>query len=81
MKAKFPYQWPWALDLLYRQYNAHKTQRLLAAQTPYFDELGLSIEMRLFGDVGYLTFDPSNLEAILSTHFEGSMPVPKPCLL
>ena len=70
MGAKFPYQWPWALDLLYTQYQVNKTQKLLAAQTPFFDKLGPNIEPRLFGDVGFLTFDPKNLEAILSTNFE-----------
>ena len=74
MGAKLPYQWPFALDLLKRQYDANKTQRLLAFQTPYFDKLGPNIELRLFGAVGYLTFDPKNLEAILSTKFEGLLP-------
>ncbi|KAG7008903.1 hypothetical protein G7Y79_00004g014870 [Physcia stellaris] len=59
-----------SLDLLYRQYQVNKTKRLLAFQTPYFDDLGPSIEWRLFGDVGFLTFDPRNVEAILSTNFE-----------
>lgn len=74
MGSKFPYKWPFALDLLKRQYDANKTQRLLAFQTPYFDRLGPNIELRLFGEVGYLTFDPENLEAILSTNFEGLLP-------
>lgn len=71
MRSVFPYKWPLALDLLYRQYQVNKTKRLLAFQTPYFDNLGPSIEWRLFGDVGFLTFDPRNVEAILSTNFEG----------
>lgn len=71
MGTEFPYKWPWALDLLYTQYQVNKTQKLLAAQTPYFDKLGPNIELRLFGDVGFLTFDPKNIEAILSTNFEG----------
>lgn len=72
MRVVFPYKWPWALDLLYQQYKVNKRQRLLAAQTPFFDELGPNIEMRLFGDVGYLTFDPRNIEAVVSTNFEGT---------
>ena len=74
MRSIFPYKWPFALDLLYRQYQVNKTQRLLAFQTPFFDELGPSIEFRLFGDVGFLTFDQKNLEAILSTNFDGLLP-------
>ncbi|KAL8731008.1 MAG: hypothetical protein Q9166_003659 [cf. Caloplaca sp. 2 TL-2023] len=69
-RSLFPYKWPFALDLLYRQYQINKTKRLLAAQKPFFDDLGSTIELRLFGDVGFLTFDPDNIEAILSTHFE-----------
>ena len=71
MRSFFPYKWPLALDLLYRQYQVNKTKRLLAFQTPFFDDLGPSIEWRLIGDVGFLTFDPRNVEAILSTNFEG----------
>ncbi len=71
MAKKFPYKWPLALDLLKRQYDANKVKRLLESQTPYFDEFGPNIEFTLFGGKGYLTFDPKNLEAILSTHFEG----------
>ena len=74
MRSIFPYKWPFALDLLYRQYQVNKTQRLLAFQTSFFDKLGPSIEFRLFGDVGFITFDPKNLEAILSTNFEGLLP-------
>ena len=70
----FPYKWPFALDLLYRQYQVNKTQRLLAFQTQFFDKLGPTIEFRLFGDVGFFTFDPKNVEAILSTNFEGMAP-------
>ena len=71
MKAKIPYNWPLALDLLKLQYDANKAKRLLSAQTPFFTELGPNVEYTLFGDTGFLTFDPENLEAIFSTHFEG----------
>ncbi len=63
--------WPFVLDLLKRQYDANKVKRLLAFQAPYFDEFGPNIEFTLFGGKGCLTFDPKNLEAILSTLFEG----------
>lgn len=71
MKSKFPYKWPLALDLLKQQYDANKAKRLLSAQKPFFNEFGPNIEYTLLGDTGFLTFDPENLEAIFSTHFEG----------
>ena len=38
----------------------------------FFDRPGTTIEFHLFGDVGFLTFDPNNLESILATNFEGT---------
>ncbi|KAL8993141.1 MAG: hypothetical protein Q9169_006573 [Polycauliona sp. 2 TL-2023] len=69
-RSVFPYKWPFALDLLYRQYHVNKTRKLLAFQSSFFDRLGPTIEMHLFGDVGFLTFDPANVESILATNFE-----------
>ena len=71
MNAKIPYKWPLALDLLKRQYDANQKKILLSAQTPFFDELGPNVEYTLFGTSGFLTFDPENLEAVLSSCFEG----------
>lgn len=80
MNAKVPYKWPLAVDLLKRQYDANKRKHLLFSQTPLFDELGPNIEFMLLGSPGFVTFDPENLEAILSTHFEGLsvIPIPSP---
>ncbi|KAI4273861.1 MAG: hypothetical protein L6R38_006239, partial [Xanthoria sp. 2 TBL-2021] len=66
----FPYRWPFALDLLYRQYQVNKTKKLLAFQSSFFGRLGPTVEFHLFGDVGFLTFDPNNVESILATNFE-----------
>ena len=73
MRAKFPYKWPLALDLLKQQYDANKAKRLLSTQASLYTyyELGPNIEYTLLGATGFLTFDPENLEAIFSTHFEG----------
>ena len=71
MKAKIPYKWPLALDLLKQQYDANKRKILLCSQTPFFDKLGPNVEYTLVGTSGFLTFDPENLEAVLSTNFEG----------
>ncbi|KAL8672998.1 MAG: hypothetical protein Q9168_002559 [Polycauliona sp. 1 TL-2023] len=69
-RSVFPYRWPFALDLLFRQYQVNKTRKLLAFQSCFFDRLGSTIEFHLFGDVGFLTFDPINVESILATNFE-----------
>lgn len=65
-----PYKWPFALDILKRQYDALPSQRLLAFQSQYFNRLGLKMKLMLFGQAGYMTTDPKNIEAILSTRFE-----------
>ncbi|KAL8757102.1 MAG: hypothetical protein Q9199_002464 [Rusavskia elegans] len=51
-------------------YQVNKTKKLLAFQSSFFDRLGPTIEFHLFGDVGFLTFDPNNVESILATNFE-----------
>lgn len=74
METKLPYKWPLALDVLKRQYDAIPSQRVLAFQSDFFDKIGQNMELRLFGQVGYMTLDPKNIEAILSTRFEGKEP-------
>lgn len=71
MKVKLPYKWPLALDVLKRQYDALPDQRLLAFQSQYFIKHGANMELKLFGAVGYMTIDPKNVEALLSSRFEG----------
>jgi hypothetical protein len=74
METMMPYKWPFALDVLKRQYDALPSQRLLAFQSQFFDRLGPNMKIMLFGQAGYMTMDPRNIEAILSTRFEGSSP-------
>jgi hypothetical protein len=71
METVLPYKWPLSLDILKRQYNALPSQRLLAFQTQYFDRMGANMKLMLFGRVSYITTDPKNIEALLSTQFEG----------
>lgn len=71
MQTWIPYKWPLALDILKRQYDASSEQQLLLFQSQYFDKLGPNMTFKLFGNQGYLTADPKNVEAILSTNFEG----------
>ncbi|KAI9795453.1 MAG: hypothetical protein M1835_005787 [Candelina submexicana] len=69
METKLPYKWPLALDILKRQYDALPSQRLLAFQSQYLEKMP-NMELHLFGQVGYMTTDPRNIESILSTRFE-----------
>ncbi|MCJ1462095.1 hypothetical protein MMC07_000695 [Pseudocyphellaria aurata] len=71
METKFPHKWPLALDVLKRQYDANSERHLMAFQSKFFDKLGPNMELKLFGAVGYMTIEPKNVEAILSTKFEG----------
>ncbi|KAL2699682.1 hypothetical protein AAEP93_009657 [Penicillium crustosum] len=70
METWIPYKWPLALDILKRQYDALPDQRLLLFQSQYFDKIGPNMTFKLFGNQGYLTADPKNVESILSTNFE-----------
>jgi hypothetical protein len=72
MEAALPYRWPLALDILKKQYDALPSKRLLAFQSQYFDKIGPNMRIGLFGLEGYLTTDPKNVEAILSTRFGGT---------
>lgn len=69
METVLPYKWPLALDILKRQYEALPDQRLLALQSPYMEKMP-NMKLHLLGNVGYMTTDPKNVEAILQTNFE-----------
>ena len=71
MKAEIPYKWPLSLDLVKQTWDANTDQRLLAFYSQFFDKLGPNLEQKLLGGIGYVTIDPENVEALLSTRFEG----------
>ena len=71
MKTKVPYKWPFALDLLKRQYDANSDKRLMKFQSQYFDKLVANFEINLFGNSGYISTDPRTVETLLATNFEG----------
>ena len=73
MASRYPCKWPLGLDVLSAQFRAIAEKRLLAFQQPYVDSLGPNLELKILGTVGYTTFDPENVEAMLSTRFEGSV--------
>jgi len=71
MKRKIPYSWPFAIDLLKRQYDANSDKRLMRFRSQYFDSLGANFEINLLGNSGYVSTDPKNVEILLSTRFKG----------
>lgn len=74
-KRRLPYKWPLALDVFWRQYDALMAGNILAFQAEYFNkkQVGHTFEPKLLGRVGYFTTDPQNLEAMLSTNFQGEL--------
>ena len=71
MKSRFLIKWPLGLDVLYKQWLANADKRLLAYQQPFLDQLGPNLEIKIMGSIGYTTYDPSNVEAVLSSRFDG----------
>ena len=59
--------------MLRAQLAAIADNRLFAYQQPFIDKLGPNFMIKMLGAMGYTTIDPMNLEAMLSTRFEGSL--------
>jgi hypothetical protein len=59
--------------VLSAQYSANAENCLLPFQQPYHDDLGPNLELTILGTVEYTTFDPKNVEAILSSQVEGAL--------
>ena len=57
--------------MLRAQLAAIAENRLFKYQQPFIDDLGPNFMIKMLGATGYTTIDPKNLEAILSTRFEG----------
>ncbi|KAL8978269.1 MAG: hypothetical protein Q9205_006108 [Flavoplaca limonia] len=70
MKSRFPIKWPLGLDVLHKQWLANADKRLLAYQQPFLDQLGPNLEIKIMGSIGYTTYDPPNVEAVLSSRFD-----------
>ena len=70
IETKFPHKGPFALDGRKRQFEANSDQHLMAFQSKYFDKDRSSMELNLFSAVGYMTMEPKNVDAILSTRLE-----------
>jgi hypothetical protein len=55
-------------------FRAGREKKLLAFFTKHFDQLSPTAEVKILGGIGYVTQDPENIEALLSTHFQGKTP-------
>ena len=66
------YKWPLALDIVKRGFKAGRQKKLLSLFTEYFDQLGPTVELTILGGTGFATMDPENVEAVLSTRFDGT---------
>ncbi|KAL5316574.1 hypothetical protein ACEPPN_015623 [Leptodophora sp. 'Broadleaf-Isolate-01'] len=51
-------------------FRAGRDKKLLAFFTEQFDQLSPTAEVKILGGIGYVTQDPENIEALLSTQFE-----------
>lgn len=69
---QLPVKWPLGINMLRAQLAAISENRLFAYQQPFIDDLGPNFQIKLLGAIGYTTIDPKNLEAMLSTRFEGT---------
>lgn len=68
VQATLPYQWPFALDLLKKQYDALPQGHLLEFQSKYMDTAP-TIRIDILGE-GYILTDPANIDTIVNTRFE-----------
>lgn len=73
MEVQFPVKWPLGIDVLRAQMVAIAENRLFAYQQPFIDDLGPNFMIKMLGAMVYTTIDPKNLEAMLSTRFEGTL--------
>ena len=71
LPLRLPYSWPLGLDVLIKVVKADRNGTLLHLFVNEVERLAYTIEKVLLGDRSIDTFEPQNLEAILSTQFRG----------
>lgn len=70
------YDWPLALDLVKQGFKAGRQEKSLALFTEKLG--GTTAKLTILGGTGYVTKDPENIAAILSTQFDGASSDTKP---
>ena len=53
-------------------FRAGRERKLLAFFTEHFNQLSPTAEVKILGGIAYVTQDPENIEALLSTQFKVS---------
>lgn len=69
--SKIPYNWPLAIDVLKNGFSAAREKKLVSFITNYIRDMHTTAEICILGGRGYVTFEPKNIEALLSSQFEG----------
>ncbi|KAF2118617.1 cytochrome P450 [Lophiotrema nucula] len=67
---KLPYAWPLALDLIVNAFKAARSGHILQFFERAVAPVGHTFEQVLLGVSGIDTFDPQNIEAVLSSQFK-----------
>ena len=68
------YRWPFALDLFVEVFQADRAGNVLSLFVSVVERTGNTFEQLLLGTRGIGTRDPENIEAVLSTQFNGKYP-------
>lgn len=66
--------WPLAFDMMKRGLKAGRQKKLLGLMGYYVEELGPTAQLTVLGHTRFVTKDPENIEAILSSQFDGTRP-------
>jgi hypothetical protein len=69
-------RWPLGLDMLLQALKSSGQDRILQFFVRVADQSGTTFEQNLLGGRGVNTIDPQNIEAILSTNFNGMIRFP-----
>lgn len=67
MEAYTKGRWSYKLDLAKQLLETNNDMRLMGFKQRSLDQLGPNLQQRLLGDVRFVTIDPENVEAVLSS--------------
>lgn len=70
-------RWPFGLDMLVKALKYARTMQILQFFLEVVDDNGTTFVQELLGATGIDTVDPENIEAVLSTNFEGASTMAK----
>lgn len=66
-------RWPFGLDMLVKALKYARTMQILQFFLEVVDDNGTTFVQELLGATGIDTVDPENIEAVLSSNFEGTL--------